>query len=193
MTTITLVKLPDGSLRGMSESDQVAKNLLNQDELKDQLKYDPDSGIFMRIKVNPQSRLKVGDVAGSLTGEGYLCIMVNRKLYQAHRLAWLYMTGNWPKNQIDHVNEIKTDNRFINLREATNLQNRQNIFMPQINNKTGYRGVSFEKESGKYKAQIRVNNKKINLGRFDMAEEAYQAYLIGKAKYHTFAVGNKNA
>lgn len=193
MTTITLVKLPDGTLRGMSEADQIARNMLNQSDLKAQLKYDPDTGVFTRIKVNPQSRLNVGDIAGCLTGDGYLCFMVNKKLYLAHRLAWFYMTGNWPKNQIDHINCIKTDNRFCNLREATNLENRQNIHIPQSNNKTGFRGVSIEKESGKFKAQIKVNNKKITLGRFDKPEEAYQAYLNGKAKHHTFAVGNKNA
>ncbi|MCK9994454.1 MAG: hypothetical protein Dbin4_02974, partial [Alphaproteobacteria bacterium] len=98
---------------------------LTQSRLKELLHYDPDTGVFTR-RVQTSSNARVGDVAGCLHPEGYRHIQIDGKRYAAHRLAWLYMTGEWPTNQLDHLNGVRDDNRWGNLREATHGQNQQN-------------------------------------------------------------------
>jgi hypothetical protein len=116
-----------------------------------------------------------GKVAGSLDGDGYIEITIFRRCYRAHRLAWLYMTGGWPDFQIDHRNLKREDNRWENLREATGSQNQFNT-RRQSNNKSGYKGVFFEKVRNKYRADIRSNGVSYTIGRFSSAEEAALAY-----------------
>ena len=159
--------------------------MLTQERLKELLSYDPETGVFIRL-VALCNRIKVGDVAGNLDQYGYRCIMVDRKSYMAHRLAWLYVFGVWPVDQIDHINCIKDDNRIINLREATQSQNMQNQRKPQKNGTSGFLGVTFFKRRGKWAAYIQVKNKKNNLGYFPTPELAHKAYIEAKRFYHAF-------
>jgi hypothetical protein len=114
---------------------------------------------------------------------GYVCIRIDNILYTAHRLAWLYVHGNWPAHQLDHINKNRSDNRLCNLREATNAENAQN--RKRSDNKTGYTGVN--QENNKWKAEIKLNYKTIRLGLFETPEEAYSAYLSAKHGLHPFS------
>jgi hypothetical protein len=110
---------------------------------------------------------------------GYVKIRVEYRPYYAHRLAWFYMTKQWPDYDIDHINTIKTDNRFVNLREATRSQNVANRSFNK-NNKLGVKGV-VKTKTGRFEARIRVNGKKQFLGTFKTVEAAASVYAA-KAK-----------
>lgn len=153
--------------------------MITQQELKERLDYNPDTGEFT-WKVSSGTRAKIGSVAGTKDRNGYIRISINEKRYLAHRLAWFYMNSEWPQEFIDHINHIKDDNRYLNLRLATKNDNSRNAKM-RVDNKCGYKGVSID--GTKYKAQICKNHKRITLGRFDTAEEAHAAY-IAAAKIH---------
>jgi len=152
--------------------------------LKENLQYDSLTGIFTWL-ISSAKCIKVGDIAGSLD-KGYVKIQINKKIYFAHRLAWLYMTGEMPKDVIDHINGIRNDNRICNLREATGQQNSHNQIKPFKNNTTGRLGVTFDKTTNKFLAQIRLNTKTKYIGRFSTLEEASAAYIAAKRKYHSF-------
>lgn len=162
--------------------------ILTQDELKSQLNYDTETGFFT-WKIRKAIRTKIGSIAGSLKN-GYIYIKINDRSYRAHRLAWLYVYGEFPEEQIDHINGVRDDNRLANLRLVNNSQNQQNIFNKKSNNTSGYRGVSFEKNEGKFRAEIMINGNSIFLGRFDDAISASNAYLKAKRKHHEAAVFN---
>lgn len=157
--------------------------ILTQEELKSQLHYNPDTGIFSRI-LNKRTRRK-SNRAGFYSNEGYLCIGLKGKYYKLHRLAWLYVYGRFPENHIDHINGIRDDNRLSNLREATPRENTQNIKI-YSNNTTGYIGVTYYKRNKKYAAQISNKGKNLYLGLYETAELAHQAYLSAKANLHKF-------
>lgn len=161
------------------------RKVLSVEELKENLHYNPETGIFTRIKAN-YGTVKIGDIAGTLTSMGYIAIRVGAIHYQAHRLAWLYMTGEMPTEFIDHIDCIKSNNRFCNLRESTNRQNAQNLKKAQKHNSTGFLGVSYDKKRDKFKASIYKNGKSKHLGRFDTAKEAHEAYLCAKREFHEF-------
>jgi len=119
-------------------------------------------------------------VAGSLNGVGYIDIGIDGKIYRASRLAWLYMTGEWPQKTVDHENLLKIDNRWENLREAGASKNGANRRKLK-NNTSGFKGVAVNR--GKWSASIRVGYKSIWLGRHDTPEEAHAAYMAA-AKEH---------
>lgn len=163
--------------------------MISQAELKEVLEYNPDTGVFTWIKPNKYcSNIKVGDVAGYKNSRGYIRTCVKRKFYLAHRLAHLYMTGNFPENFIDHINHIRDDNRWTNLRAATNSQNQANR-VKQKNNKAGYKGVCWHKSTKKWRAKIVHMNKSIYIGYYTTREEASEAYkkkaieLFGEFSY----------
>jgi len=152
---------------------------INQDTLKHVLDYDPNTGIF--TWKNPTCVwVKPGYLAGNILRKGYIKIQINNKTYSAHRLAWLYVHGEWPKSQIDHINGIRSNNSIGNLREASIFENARNRKIPH-DNKSGFRGVSKLKDRNKWQAQIGFNRKHIHLGYFDTPEKANQVYEI-KAK-----------
>lgn len=150
------------------------------------LDYDPESGILTWIakpSVTAHS-VKVGAGAGSLSKDGYLRIRIDGKKYQAHRLAWLLHTGEFPPDQIDHINGIRTDNRIANLRSATSQQNNQNAGKKRSNT-SGYKGVNLHKQSGKWVARIRVPLLgQCSLGYFDTPEAAAAMYAGAAALFH---------
>lgn len=150
----------------------MTSHILTQEELKTQLHYNPETGIFTR-KI-PKQSIKVGASAGCLNG-GYIQISVLNKKYAAHRLAWLYMTGDWPIDQIDHINGIRDDNRLCNLRECSQSENMMNI-PKNKSNKSGIKGVFFDSHAKKWRASCRLDGKKVFLGSFVSPELAGIAY-----------------
>ena len=141
--------------------------MLTQSELKEKLHYNPETGIFTWLL----HRSKRGETAGSITNKKYAVVGIGLKQYAAHRLAWLYMYGVWPKDQIDHINHVRDDNRISNLREASHKENGKNQSIKKSNN-SGVTGVYWAKIHKKWYAQIRVNGKNKHLGCFDAKEDA---------------------
>ena len=145
------------------------------------LSYDPSTGIFIwRQKF--RRTFPNGKVAGSKHSAGYISIAIFNQKRLAHRLAWLYVTGNEPTEHIDHINGQKSDNRFCNLREVTRFGNLQNIRTATKANRVGFLGVSAHQ--GKWRAQIMVNGKQIRASGFNTPEEAHQKYLDLKREHH---------
>lgn len=160
---------------------------LTQDRLKELLHYDPETGVFTRRIARSGARGGIGAVAGSTHYDGYKRISIDGKLYQSHRLAWLYTHGTWPADMVDHINGVAGDNRLTNLREATQIQNMANVGKPS-NNTSGYKGVSWHKRDKKWRAQINHQDKQKHLGHFTTPEEAHAAYCAAaSALYGDFA------
>ena len=147
--------------------------------------YDPLTGIFTR-KVRLAQRHHVGDRADFVvTGgglKGYRRVSFDSKRYLAHRVAWLYVHGVWPSEDIDHRDTDRGNNRIGNLRDVPNQTNRENMRKPRTDNTSGYLGVMAHQ--GRWRARVHVNGRNISLGCFDTPEEAYQAYLKGKREHH---------
>jgi len=155
--------------------------MLTQDILKSLFRYDEKTGLFERISDKHQGITNIKKV-GYVNDSGYLLISVLNKRYRAHRLAWLYMTGNMPTDQIDHINLDRLDNRFVNLRECNNEENNRNS-RKKSTNTSGYRGVHFNKQCNKWQARARVNGKRHHIGLFNSAKEAgiaYEKYISNK-------------
>ena len=152
--------------------------------LKELLDYDAKTGVFKWKK--RRGRGIAGAIAGristSTTAPGYVQIMVSRKLYQAHRLAWLHVHGSMPYKQIDHINGIRSDNRIANLRLVNGALNSQNQRRARKDNKTGFLGVSLHRS--RFQACIRKDRKIFHLGYFDSAKEAHEAYVKAKRAIH---------
>jgi HNH endonuclease len=156
-------------------------NMITQSELKEILHYNHDTGVFTRL-VSTGNRVKVGEIAGYSMGCGYISIGVHKKYYLAHRLAWLYMTGYWPNDKIDHINHIRDDNRFCNLREVTHRENLMNSSMYK-NNSSGITGVYWYKKYSMWLIMISIKGKQINLGYFVDKFEAICARKSAENKY----------
>ena len=155
--------------------------MLTQERLKEVLHYDPETGVFRWRVERGQGRIKPWQEVRPQKS-GYVLIRIDYVLYKAHRLAWLYQTGEWPKGVIDHVNGNPSDNSFPNLRDVTQTVNMQNRKGPQANNRTGFLGVSVCLR--KFKAEIAAKNVGKHLGVFDTPEEAHLAYLAAKRQFH---------
>jgi len=148
--------------------------MITQDELKQYVSYDKETGVITRLKTNK--------LTGCLDRYGYLVVGIGQKTYKAHRLAWLYVFGGFPDGQVDHINQIKTDNRIDNLRVVTTSENCQNIKQPRSDNKLKTKGVIVK--SKKFYAQIQVRGKKISLGYYHTIEEAAAVYQEAKSRLH---------
>lgn len=145
--------------------------MLTQSELKERLHYNPETGIFTWVNSKSKNLGKTGSIAGCDNGTGYIKIHVLGKLRYAHRLAYLYITGKFPDGILDHINQIKSDNRWLNLRNATQSQNMCNQCKPSSNT-SGIKGVTWDKVTYSWKAQCRVNGVVKNLGRYQDMNEA---------------------
>ena len=155
--------------------------MLTHERLKEILHYDKENGNFFWKKfVSNKSK---NEPAGAHQNKGYIQITVDNKNYLAHRLAWFYVYGEWPKKQIDHINRNKKDNRIENLRDVNNSQNQLNIGV-RSHNSSGINNVVKSAKSHKpWAAQLHRNNKKIFLGYFDTVEEASICVENYKSKY----------
>lgn len=155
---------------------------LTQERLKELLEYNPETGLFVRLIGRSGPNARVGDVAGCDNGKGYIRIYVDGTAYKGHRLAWFYVYGEWPA-EIDHINGDKSDNRLANLRSVTRSQNRMNVGAYKSNG-SGYRGVNFDKATGKWKAQIQRDGRKRAIGYFGTPEDAKAAYDAEAERLH---------
>lgn len=151
---------------------------LTAEELRRRYSYDPETGLFMS-KAH-------GRHVGAVNSRGYAELKINSKNYKAHRLAWLYMTGAWPADQIDHINAVRSDNRWINLRAATHSENQQNLRKPRVTNSSGHTGVRWRGEVRKWAADICRNGKRI-VRYFDSKQEAIAARLKAEGELFTHA------
>lgn len=149
--------------------------MISEYELKQKYRYDPDTGLFTRLFPCGQSSV------GSLDRGGHRQIKINGKMYYAHRLAFLYMTGAFPEGPVDHRNCVRDDNRWCNLRPASANQNQHNA-LRRKDNTTGFKGVYSVK--GKWTALVVYRTKRYHLGTFDTVEEANEVRQLAAEMLH---------
>jgi HNH endonuclease/AP2 domain len=164
-------------------------DVITQDELFSALDYKAETGIFTwkyrRGIAKQGNTMCAGKQAGTVSNRGYVIIFLSGKSYRAHRLAYLWMTGSFPENEIDHINRIRDDNRWVNLRPCTRLENQKNKD-PKSSSKSGFAGVYWYKKSKKWTAIIKIKKTKIYLGVFDTPEQAFEVYLFAQHKLDSF-------
>jgi len=157
----------------------MAREPLTAELLRELLNYNPASGVFTRRKACNGHR--AGEVAG-WTEHGYVRVVVAGVKLYAHQLAWLYMTGSLPRNKMDHLDGNGLNNKFSNIREATDVVNAQNIRAAQKNNQLGVLGVYRKRD--RFIARIYFDGEQKIVGRFDTPEEAHAAYVAAKRRHH---------
>ena len=158
--------------------------MITADELRSIAHYNPATGEFTCLA--DMGRRKVGDRADVKSGarkRRYYHLYIDGERYFSHRMAWLWVHGEYPSAYIDHINGDTLDNRLSNLREATHQQNLFNRGANK-NNTTGYKGVRKTRSGQKYWAEIKIDRKSKYLGVFDSAELAHQAYCAAAAHLH---------
>lgn len=156
--------------------------MITQTELQKFLNYNPDTGVFTWILCTA-NRMSIGDKAGGKSVGEYSQIKILGKAYMAHRLAWMYVYGEFPQLQIDHINGVKNDNRIINLRSATPGETKLNVGKHK-DNTSGFKGVTWNKSVNKRQAQGRVNGKNHYLGIFTTPELASLAFEEFAKQHH---------
>lgn len=165
----------------------MSKPLLTYERAREVLVYDPETGALNWRIARPGA--PKGALVGTRTSDGYQQVEVDYRLYRAHRIAWLLMTGAWPRHHIDHINGMRADNRWKNLREATPLQNARNR-RPNKDTGSGRVGVTFVKASSKWQAYIGIDNRTVSLGHFSDIEDAIAARVAAeKQHFGEFAPG----
>lgn len=162
-----------------------AKQEITQERLKYLLEYNPDTGVFTR-KIGRKGVKKGAEagciVKGVIVGKSYRRISIDYKIYAAHRLAWLYMTGEMPPDQIDHIDGNGLNNKWKNLRSVSAHENKKNKRLP-VNNSSGFCGVAWNKVCKKWRALIQVNGKSKHLGMFKDKSDAIKARVAANIKY----------
>lgn len=163
---------------------RISKAELSASILKSIIAYNPLDGVFHWVKC-PNRKIPAGSVAGKLDARGYVQIKIMGRSFSAHQLAWLYETGDWPREEIDHKDGLPSNNIFSNLRLGGNGINQQNIRLAPTHGSSGFLGVTKRKDCNKFRASISINGRSRNVGSFDSAEEAHAAYLQAKRQLHT--------
>lgn len=152
---------------------------ISQKYLKELFSYDGKNLLWKKTI----TRKKTGSIAGCSQNTGHRQIKIDGKIYLAHRLIWMFHYGLWPKNDIDHVNGIRNDNRIENLREATRQENCANRCLSKLNT-SGIKGVYFVETRKKWHARIKIKGKTIHIGYFDKKEDAGEAYKLKSLEIH---------
>lgn len=152
---------------------------MTQEELKSILNYNSETGKFSWVSM----KWKKSNRVGSKKSNGYMQVAIGGKVYYQHRLAWLYMTGEMPDSEIDHINGVMDDNRWCNLRLATRSQNEMNTVLSSANT-SGIKGVSWDKRNKKWCATIVINRKTVWLGRHSSIESAKAVIERARAHIH---------
>lgn len=155
---------------------------MTQEYLKSILRYNPVTGIW-KWKIKANKNINVNDVAGCLDGDGYIEIRYKNILYYAHRLAFLYMDGYVSENYVDHINGVRNDSRWSNLREVSHQCNMRNRKI-HVNNTSGIIGVSWREDSKKWRAYITVNRKTKSLGNFKNINDAVKSRYEAELKFN---------
>jgi hypothetical protein len=158
----------------------MTKAKLTAERLRSMLHYEPETGVWRWLDGDQLGAKKDGTVG--CFSRGYHIIGVGRAIHSAHRLAWLYMTGDWPAKHIDHIDGNKSNNAWKNLRDVPRTVNLQNRHRADVDSSTGLLGVSTC--GHRWKADIRANGKRVSLGVFDTPELAHAAYLAAKRELH---------
>lgn len=163
---------------------------LTYGRLLEALTYDPETGIFTRNPRAGNSRFVrtwntryANQIANHVRPDGYVDITIDYYSYQAHRLAFFYVHGKWPRDHIDHIDRDKRNNRLTNLREATRSQNLCNRSHTKTS-QSGVKGVSFDKRRGNWRAEIKYQGRATHLGTYDSIEEARSAYRRAGIELH---------
>lgn len=160
----------------------MSKQILSHERLKSLLDYNKDTGAFTRRKATTSR----GSFVGDQMLNGYWRVGVDGRRYLAHRLAWFYVYGVWPKHEIDHIDRDKQNNRITNLRDVVPSENQHNRG-GQVNNLSGARGVSWCNRTLKWVAQLTVRGTHLFLGRHSSIESASTAYEAAKRIHHPTA------
>ena len=158
--------------------------MLTQVRLKELLAYDPKTGVFTRVGARGNGGYwRAGSIAGSVNKvNGYVEIWVDKKSYTGHRLAFLAMTGEFPSQNVDHIDLNRSNNVWANLRASTQLQNTWN--MPKSkSNTSGFKGVSRRKDTGRWGARIKAEGQYLSLGSFDTPTAAAEAYRQAAVRF----------
>jgi hypothetical protein len=166
--------------------------LLTKEIVREFLDYDTETGILTWryrdrkwFKTDRSCKIWNTQFSGkeaftALSSDGYFCGRILDKRYQAHRIIWLLMTGKWPE-EVDHINHDKKDNRQLNLREVSHQENGKN--QSKQKNRIGYTGISWYKRYDKWRAYIKIDDKNISLGYFNLLEDAIMARKAAELKY----------
>jgi hypothetical protein len=163
---------------------------LTVERLRELLHYAPETGVFTWRQDRRCGRsasvlvVKAGDVAGCIAPDRRVLISVDSKRYKAHRLAWFYVTGAWPNNDIDHRDGDSTNNRWSNLRDVPHGVNMENIRKARPGSSSGLLGVSWHPASKSWHARISIGNRGKSLGYYKTPEEGHKAYLEAKRRLH---------
>ena len=163
---------------------------LTQSELKSVMYYDQVGGVFYWRKPT-SSKIKPWTKAGTPDANGYISIRLHKKFYKAHRLAWLYVHGEMPNGEIDHIDHEHANNTIENLRVVTRKQKAENTRVHK-DNVSGFKGVTFDKRRHNWFARIMHDRVVHNLGAFDNPEKAAEAYKIAAKQLHTHNHINKD-
>ena len=155
--------------------------MITQERLKKLLHYDPETGLFTRL-VRVCNCVQVGDITGTKATGNYLRMMIDGSPYMLHRLAWLYMYGAWPKDEIDHINHVRDDNRILNLRNVNSTENGRNQKL-HITNTSGVCGVFLRKNTNIWYVQMRIGGKNVHIGNFKNFDDAVFARKEAEIKH----------
>lgn len=154
--------------------------MLDITKLRQLLAYDATTGVFTwRENIG---NVKKGSVAGCVNRKGYRYIGIDGVLYRANRLAWAYVNGELPKGQVDHIDGNRLNDSISNLRDVSAEENQRNRKSGNKNSTSSLLGVSYHKQTGKWRAQLCITTTK-HLGLFDTEQEAHNAYLEAKNHY----------
>ena len=156
--------------------------MLTVEDLYKKLAYNKDTGEFTWLEFNKYHPDLQGTKAGGLNSAGYVHIKIDGVKHKAHRLAFLYMEGKYPSKTVDHINRVKHDNRWCNLREADMFEQNENQCIRK-DNTSGYKGINWNKRNRKWDVRLSINKQRLFLGTFTRLEDAVNKLKATKEYY----------